>query len=48
MDGVENMDASRVAMELVCDPDPMWCLAAIGVLRVIDVIEVRMMNCRHL
>jgi len=45
---VENLDAFRVAVELMRDPDPMRCLAAAGVSRAIDVIEVRMTNCRPL
>ncbi|PUZ68936.1 hypothetical protein GQ55_2G068500 [Panicum hallii var. hallii] len=40
VDGVENLDAFRAAVELMYEPDPMRWLAAAGVSRAIDVLEV--------
>ncbi|PWZ13891.1 BTB/POZ domain-containing protein [Zea mays] len=40
VDGVDNLDAFRAAVELMYDPDPMRGLAAAGVSRAIDVLEV--------
>ncbi|CAD6220411.1 unnamed protein product [Miscanthus lutarioriparius] len=40
VDGVENLDAFRAAVELMYDPYPLRCLAAAGVSRAIDVLEV--------
>ncbi|KAG0542412.1 hypothetical protein BDA96_02G101800 [Sorghum bicolor] len=40
VDGVENLDAFRAAVELMYDPHPVRCLAAAGVSRAIDVLEV--------
>jgi len=44
VDGVENLDAFRAAVELMYDPHPVRCLAAAGVSRAIDVLEVRKMK----
>jgi hypothetical protein len=44
VDGVDNLDAFRAAVELMYDPDPMRGLAAAGVSRAIDVLEVRKTN----
>jgi len=44
VDGVENLDAFRAAVELMYEPDPMRWLAAAGVSRAIDVLEVRKRN----
>ena len=41
VDGVDNLDAFRAAVELMYEPDPMRWLAAAGVSRAIDVLEVR-------
>ncbi|RCV10296.1 hypothetical protein SETIT_2G101200v2 [Setaria italica] len=40
VDGVENLDAFRAAVELMYEPDPMRWLAAAGVSLAIDVLEV--------
>lgn len=40
VDGVENLDAFRAAVELMYQPDPMRWLAAAGVSRAMDVLEV--------
>ncbi|CAN6209823.1 unnamed protein product, partial [Urochloa humidicola] len=40
VDGVDNLDAFRAAVELMYETDPMRWLAAAGVLRTIDVLEV--------
>ncbi|CAN6165766.1 unnamed protein product [Urochloa humidicola] len=40
VDGVDNLDAFRAAVELMYEPDPMRWLAAAGVSRAIDVLEV--------
>jgi len=48
VDGVENLDAFRAAVELMYDPHPMRCLAAAGVSRAMDVLEVSKANCRPL
>nr|ACF79532.1 unknown [Zea mays] len=40
VDGVENLDAFCAAVELMYNPDPIGCLAAAGVSRAIDVLEV--------
>lgn len=40
VDGVENVEAFRVAVELMYEPDPVRWLAAAGVSRAIDVLEV--------
>lgn len=45
VDGVENLDAFCAAVELMYNPDPIGCLAAAGVSRAIDVLEVRQTNC---
>lgn len=41
VDGVENLEAFRAAVELMYEPDPMRWLAGSGVSRAIDVLEVR-------
>ncbi|KAL6897359.1 hypothetical protein ACP4OV_007055 [Aristida adscensionis] len=40
VDGVDNVEAFRAAVELMYEPDPMRWLAAAGVSRAIDVLEV--------
>ncbi|XP_062190306.1 BTB/POZ domain-containing protein At2g13690-like [Phragmites australis] len=40
VDGVENVEAFREAVELMYELEPMRCLAAAGVSRAIDVLEV--------
>jgi len=44
VDGVDNLDAFRAAVELMYELDPMRWLAAAGVSRAIDVLEVRKRN----
>ncbi|TVU02811.1 hypothetical protein EJB05_51659, partial [Eragrostis curvula] len=40
VDGVENLEAFRAAVELMYEPDPMRLLAGSGVSRAIDALEV--------
>nr|CAB3456241.1 unnamed protein product [Digitaria exilis] len=40
VDGVDNLDAFRAAVELMYEPDPIRWLVAAGVSRAIDVLEV--------
>lgn len=40
VDGVENVEAFRTAVELMYEPDPVRWLAAAGMSRAIDVLEV--------
>ncbi|XP_062187936.1 BTB/POZ domain-containing protein At2g13690-like [Phragmites australis] len=40
VDGVDNVEVFRAAVELMYEPDPMRWLAATGVSRAIDVLEV--------
>ncbi|KAJ1288793.1 hypothetical protein BS78_02G115400 [Paspalum vaginatum] len=40
VDGVENLDAFKAAVELMYEPDPVRWLAAAGVSRAVDVLEV--------
>jgi hypothetical protein len=44
VDGVENLEAFKAAVELMYQPDPVRWLAGSGVLRAIDVLEVRSRN----
>ena len=44
VDGVENLDAFRAAVELMYELDPMRWLAAAGVSCAIDVLEVSKRN----
>lgn len=44
VDGVDNVEAFRAAVELMYQPDPLRWLAAAGVSRSIDVLEVRETN----
>ncbi|GJN12198.1 hypothetical protein PR202_ga30455 [Eleusine coracana subsp. coracana] len=41
VDGVENLEAFKAAVELMYEPDPIRWLAGSGVSRAIDVLEVR-------